>query len=138
VKRDDRPLGKVANKLLIENELVRGWEMDLAPGERSDRHRHDLPYLLCVLEGWRVDADVEGSGRIELPVQPGSVFFVPPGATETAIIPTGERFREILIELKQAGGSEAKIAVANVPAAFPRGEEVDLPKETWFSTRELL
>jgi len=118
---DDRPLGNVANKLLFENELVRVWEMDLAPGERSDRHRHDLPYLLCVLEGSRVDAEVEGSGRVELPVQPGSVFFVPPGATETAINPTRGRFREILIELKRAQGVDAKLAVANVPAATPRG-----------------
>ena len=119
--RDDRPLGNVANKLLFENELVRVWEMELAPGERSDRHRHDLPYLLCVLEGSRVDAEVEGSGRIELPVQAGSVFFVPPGATETAINPTRERFREILIELKQPSTGEAKLAVANVPAAPARG-----------------
>jgi hypothetical protein len=71
-------LGDVANKLLFENELVRVWEMDLAPGERSDRHRHELPYLLCVFEGTGVDADVEGRGRFEIPVQPGSVFFVPP------------------------------------------------------------
>ena len=118
--RDDRPLGNVANKLLFENELVRVWEMNLAPGERSDRHRHDLPYLLCVLEGSRVDADVEGTGRVELPVQPGSVFFVPPGATETAINASAEHFREILIELKQAGGSAAKVAVANVLAPISR------------------
>ncbi len=118
--RDDRPLGDVANKLLFENELVRVWELELAPGESSDRHRHDLPYLLCVLEGSRVDAEVEGTGRVELPVQPGSVFFVPPGATETAINPTRERFREILIELKQPGTAKAQIAVANVPASFPR------------------
>src|SRR6187399_2874591 len=112
--RDDRPLGNVANKLLFENELVRVWEMDLAPGERSDRHRHELPYLLCVLEGSRVDAEVEGGGRLELPVQPGSVFFVPPGATETAINPTSERFREILIEFKQRPRAEVSFAMANV------------------------
>jgi quercetin dioxygenase-like cupin family protein len=118
--RDDRPLGNVANKLLFENELVRVWEMNLAPGERSDRHRHDLPYLLCVLEGSRVDAEVEGHGRVELPVQPGSVFFVPPGATETAINASRENFREILIELKQAGGGAAQMAAANVPASPTR------------------
>jgi quercetin dioxygenase-like cupin family protein len=115
--QDDRPLGNVANKLLFENELVRVWEMDLAPGERSDRHRHDLPYLLCVLEGSSVDAEVDGSGRIKLPVQPGSVYFVPPGATETAINASGERFREILIEFKQAPREAVKLAMANVPAA---------------------
>jgi quercetin dioxygenase-like cupin family protein len=108
-----QPLGNVANKLLFENELVRVWEMNLAPGERSDRHRHDLPYLLCVLAGSRVDAEVEGRGRVEVPVQPGSVFFVPPGATETAINASGDHFREILIELKKAGEEPLKLAVAN-------------------------
>ena len=118
--RDERPLGDVANKLLFENELVRVWEMDLAPGERSDRHRHDLPYLLCVLAGSSVDAEIEGAGRVELPVQPGSVYFVPPGATETAINASGERFREILIELKGADGRELQLAMANVPGPIAR------------------
>jgi beta-alanine degradation protein BauB len=107
------PLGNVANKLLFENELVRVWEMNLAPGERSDRHRHDLPYLLCVLAGSRVDAEVEGRGRVEIPVHPGSVFFVPPGATETAINASGDHFREILIELKKAAESPLGITVGN-------------------------
>src|SRR5262249_58319895 len=110
------PLGNVATKLLFENELVRVWEMNLAPGERSDRHRHDLPYLLCVVEGSRVDAEIEGTGRVEIPVQPGSVFFVPPGATETAINASDQLFREILIELKDATTTGASFAVANVPA----------------------
>jgi quercetin dioxygenase-like cupin family protein len=112
---DSRPLGDVANKLLFENELVRVWEMNLAPGGRSDRHRHELPYLLCILEGTRVDAEVEGRGNVEIPVQPGSVFFVPPGATETAINNSRDHFREILIELKQPASAPVKLAVANAP-----------------------
>jgi quercetin dioxygenase-like cupin family protein len=108
-------LGNVANRLLFENELVRVWEMDLAPGEQSDRHRHDLPYLLCVLAGTRVDADIEGAGRVEIPVQPGSVFFVPAGATETAINASQDHFREILIELKKPGAEEMKLTVVNAP-----------------------
>ncbi len=112
---DTRPLGDVANKLLFENELVRVWEMNLAPGERSDRHRHELPYVLCVLQGTRVDADVESRGRVEIPVQPGSVFFVPPGATETAINASEDHFREILIELKKPATEAVKLAVANGP-----------------------
>ena len=118
--QDDRPLGNVATKVLFENELVRVWEMNLAPGERSDRHRHDLPYLMCIVEGSRVDAEIEGTGRVEIPVQPGSVFFVPPGATETAINASGQLFREILIELKDAATTGAKFAVANVPAPISR------------------
>jgi len=115
MSEDSRPLGDVANKLLFENELARVWEMNLAPGERSDRHRHDLPYLLCVLAGSRVDAEVESRGDVEIPVQPGSVFFVPPGATETAVNNSGDHFREILIELKKPAGEKLKLAVANAP-----------------------
>jgi quercetin dioxygenase-like cupin family protein len=119
--QDDRPLGNVANTLLFENELVRVWEMRLAPGERSDRHRHEFPYVLCIVEGSRVDAEIEGTGRIEIPVQPGSVFFVPPGATETAINASGDHFREILIELKSpASSSRGEFAVANLPAPITR------------------
>lgn len=113
--RDDRPLGNVASKLLFENEAVRVWEMTLAPGERSDRHRHDLPYLLCVLEGSRIDAEIDGMGYVEIPVQRGSVFFIPPGATETAINASDTFFREILIELKDGARSAAQLAMANLP-----------------------
>lgn len=115
MSQDTRPLGDVANKLLFENDSVRVWEMNLAPGERSDRHRHDLPYLLCVLEGDRLDAEIEGMGHMEIPVQTGSVFFVPPGSTETAINNSSRHFREILIELKTADGAAASYEVANVP-----------------------
>jgi hypothetical protein len=41
---------------------------------------------------------------------------VPPGATETAFNASGDHFREILIELKQASSAKGEIAVANVPA----------------------
>lgn len=115
MSHDDRPLGDVASRILFENEMVRVWEMTLAPGERSDRHRHDLPYLLCILEGSRLDAEIEGTGHVEIPVQPGSVFFVPPGSVETAINPTDRRFREILIELKTAPKGELELATANIP-----------------------
>ena len=118
--QDERPMGNVATKLLFENAVVRVWEMNLAPGERSDRHRHDLPYVLCIVEGSQIDAEIDGVGRVEIPVQPGSVFFVPPGSTETAINPSGQVFREILIELKTAASAGAELAVANAPSPMSR------------------
>ncbi len=95
-----RPLGQVANHLLFENERVRVWRMELAPGEASDFHEHTLPYVLCILEGESIDADFENGRTLHLPVEPGRVFFVPPGARETAVNRSTVRFREILIELK--------------------------------------
>jgi quercetin dioxygenase-like cupin family protein len=96
----DRTPGDVANRFLFENERVRVWQMDLAPGESSDFHEHRLPYVLCILEGKSIDADLEDGRTLHIPVEPGKVFFVPPGNRETAVNRSGVRFREILIELK--------------------------------------
>src|SRR5262249_30337342 len=101
-----RILGKVATRLLLENERVRIWEMDLAPGERSDTHRHEVDYLLVQIEGDRIAAvpepDTEGKYRdyIEADVVPGRVHFIRRGGIETAINVGERRYREILIELK--------------------------------------
>ena len=110
------PLGDVATRLLFENEHVKVWEMTLGPGEASALHRHDRPYVMCIVAGTRIDADLVGKGHLEIPVQPGSVLFVPPGETERAINGTDVPFREILIELKVAPvGAIPEVATANLP-----------------------
>jgi quercetin dioxygenase-like cupin family protein len=93
-------LGDVANRLLFENERVKVWQMDLAPGESSDFHEHTHPYLICVVEGDTVDADFENGKSIKIPVRPGQVFYVEPGSRETAVNRSQTRFKEFLIELK--------------------------------------
>ena len=95
-------LGNVATRLLFENERVKVWEMDLAPGEFSDMHRHGLDYLLYILEGTSIDADRPDGESLRFPVEPGRLFFVPRGGTERAVNRSATRFREILIELKDA------------------------------------
>jgi hypothetical protein len=103
---DERRLGNVATRLLLENERVRIWEMDLAPGARSDTHRHDADYVLVQIEGDRVagqpEPDTAGAYRdyVEADVQPGKVRYITRGGIETAINVGRRRYREILIELK--------------------------------------
>jgi predicted metal-dependent enzyme (double-stranded beta helix superfamily) len=102
----ERVLGDVATRLLYENERVRIWEMDLAPGERSATHRHAVDYVLVQIEGDRIAAmpepDTAGSFRdyVEADVAPGKVRFIARGGIETAINVGARRYREILIELK--------------------------------------
>jgi quercetin dioxygenase-like cupin family protein len=97
---EKKELGNVASQLLFENERVKVWQMDLAPGESSDFHEHTLPYVLCIVEGDTVDADFENGKSVRIPVKPGQVYFVEPGSRETAVNRSQTRFREFLIELK--------------------------------------
>jgi hypothetical protein len=44
-------LGEVGQRIVFENEFVRIWELDLAPGETFDFHIHYHPYIVISLGG---------------------------------------------------------------------------------------
>lgn len=103
----ERVLGDVATKMLFENDRVRVWEMDLAPGESSAVHEHEHDYLLVQIEGDKIagifEPDTKGAyppGVVEGDVTPGNVVYITKGGIETAKNTGSKRYREILIELK--------------------------------------
>jgi len=103
----DRKLGDVATRKVFENDRVRVWEMDLVPGASSDLHEHALDYVLVQLEGDKIagifEADTQGPyppGTVEGDVASGNAIFIEKGGIETAKNTGTQRYREILIELK--------------------------------------
>jgi hypothetical protein len=98
------PLGKVADRILFEDENVRIWELRLEPGEWSDLHHHEHEYYLVVFSGDLVAGVVPKGGPIEsfvgkIPPQ-GNTVRVPKGNTEWAWNIGKKTYYEILIELK--------------------------------------
>src|SRR5262249_31831889 len=106
MEKRERVLGNVATRLLFENERVRIWEMDLAPGARSDTHRHEVDYVLVQVEGDRIavvpEPDSGGAYReyVEADVGTGMVRYIRRGGIETALNVGRRPYREILIELR--------------------------------------
>jgi quercetin dioxygenase-like cupin family protein len=96
----EEKLGDVATRVLFENDRVKVWEMLLEPGESSDLHRHTMDYLLYILEGNVVEADLPDGKTLEFKVEPGKVYFIERGGVERAVNRSDTRFREILVELK--------------------------------------
>ncbi|MCY4194192.1 MAG: hypothetical protein OXF04_07850 [bacterium] len=103
---ETRVFGDVATKLVMENDRVRIWEMRLAPGERSDLHRHDCDYVLVQVSGDKIAGDFEPdtagefSGLVEGDVVAGQSMFIAKGGIEAAVNTGAEPYYEILIELK--------------------------------------
>ena len=58
--RGNEPLGDVANKFLFENDRVRVWNLDLAPGESSDWHVHDNDYVTIVIDPAQLRREADG------------------------------------------------------------------------------
>jgi hypothetical protein len=103
---EERVLGPIGTEVVFENDRVRVWEMRLAPGESSAVHRHDLDYLLVLLEGDKIAAEPEPDTQgafheyLEADVEQGAVVYVERGGVETAINVGEQPYREVIIELK--------------------------------------
>jgi hypothetical protein len=69
-------LGEVGQKILLENEFIRVWEVRLDPGQTHDFHIHDHPYLVVSLGGG--DNEIETIfGKKILTQEPlGSFVFI--------------------------------------------------------------
>lgn len=99
------PVGNVGSRLLLEDDAVRIWEMELAPGEHSDLHHHAVDYYLVIKKGDLIAGVPPVESGIDpfvarLPPQ-GNTVRVPRGGTEWAVNVGRETYYEILIELKQ-------------------------------------
>jgi predicted metal-dependent enzyme (double-stranded beta helix superfamily) len=102
--------GPVATHLRFENEHVRVWEMDLAPGRMCGLHRHTLDYVLYIIEGGTIAVEspamtsnrFPGQTTYELRVGARAISYVPAGGAESARNVGGAgRFREALFELRR-------------------------------------
>jgi predicted metal-dependent enzyme (double-stranded beta helix superfamily) len=101
--------GPIATHLRFENEHVRVWEMDLAPGRMCALHRHTLDYVLYILEGGKiaVESPAMSSNRFpgrttyELEVGARAISYVPAGGAESAHNVGVGRFREALFEIRR-------------------------------------
>ncbi|MFA5884145.1 MAG: hypothetical protein WDA60_09875 [Acidimicrobiia bacterium] len=101
----ERKLGGVGTKVLFENEYCRVWEMDLAPGEAGDIHRHDNDYILVILDGDKIaaipepDSGGDHTEYFEADVIAPMVVEMQKGGIETAKNVGEKRYYELLIEI---------------------------------------
>jgi quercetin dioxygenase-like cupin family protein len=94
--------GPVATRMIFDNDDVRVWEMDLAPGGVCGLHHHTMDYVLFILSGANVGAQSpDGRKMMPFPVKARATYFVPAGGIESAHNMGDTRFFEALFELKR-------------------------------------
>ena len=97
---------------LLENDQLIVWELTLAPGESTGEHRHELDYLVHVIEGATLRATDSANNVTDVPLQDGDTFHFKvdgdrafAGELATTAVHDAEnlgpgRYREIMVELK--------------------------------------
>ena len=94
---------QVGTKLLFENERVRVWDLRLAPGESTGRHRHTNDYLYVVIGDGKLQAlDEEGNERSNVEMKDGDVRFrtIEDEDVHEAVNVGTTPWRNIIVELK--------------------------------------
>jgi quercetin dioxygenase-like cupin family protein len=93
-------LGRVGQKIVFENEMIRVWEIVLEPGERQPAHRHDHPYVVIAIEGSGNVIEAAGAERGDVEEEPGGIVFGAPGEVHTLTNVGDGRYVNRLVELK--------------------------------------
>ena len=95
---------EVGTRLLFENERVRVWDLQLAPGQSTGMHRHVHDYLYVVIgDGQLQAADAEGNRGKARDRQDGEVVFNAldgEDAVHEALNVGVGPWRNIIVELK--------------------------------------
>src|SRR5439155_98953 len=91
----------IGTELVYEDDSVRVWRIELAPGETAGWHTHYLDYTTVVVEGDLVERpNADGTvDRIE--VTPGAIMRWNQGTLRHALRNIGTKtFRNVIVEVK--------------------------------------
>lgn len=104
------PTSDVGTELLFENDTVRVWSMELAPGQESQYHRHLLDYLIVYVTPSRITRmDRPGDSGVTEEFADGWVKYLNVGAGVQHLIRNDRdsTHRQIIVELKLPMDSRA-------------------------------
>ena len=96
----------VGTRIVHDDDKIRIWELNLAPGEQTDPHEHVHDYIIIILEGDRIAAvphpksTGESASLIDVECEGGGFYVMKKGGIETALNTGKKYFKELLIELK--------------------------------------
>jgi quercetin dioxygenase-like cupin family protein len=69
-------LGEIGQRIVLENEHVRIWEINLDPGETIDFHIHYHPYVVISLGGGENEIETIFGDLIKTVEELGSTVFI--------------------------------------------------------------
>ena len=97
------PSDFLATEVVFDNAVVRVWTMDLAPGEESTLHRHNLDYMFIYPSASRIEVRPQGEPARTFDFAAGYVQYVHVGDGVVHQIKNvaDEPHRHIVVEVKQ-------------------------------------
>src|SRR5438270_940816 len=96
--------------LVLENEYVSVYSVEVAPHSETLYHQHDLDYIFVTLGDSDVDSVRVGEQPAQLLVKDGEVRFTKGGFAHKAVNNSEKPFRNVTIELKKTNPTKGESA----------------------------
>lgn len=91
----------IGTDLIYEDERIRVWRIELAPGQVADYHTHELDYTTVVVDGDVVERPNGDGSTDRIPVAPGQLMRWYDGTQRHALRNAGQKpFRNVIVEIK--------------------------------------
>ena len=108
--------------LVLENEYVKVYQVEVAPRDSTLLHQHDHDYVYVAIGAAQVTSAVPGKPETHLKLADGDVHFSRGGFSHVATNDGDTPFRNVTIELLRPQGELRNLClqlIANEPAACP-------------------
>jgi beta-alanine degradation protein BauB len=98
---DEIAANPIGTDLIYEDERIRVWRIDLAPGEVAGFHTHELDYTTVVIDGDMVERPNADGTVDSIPVRPGQLMRWYDGPLGHSLKNSGAKpFRNVIVEIK--------------------------------------
>ncbi len=101
----EKPTGPIGTAVLFENEHVRVWSMDVAPGSKKAWHHHLLPYVIVPVSGGRIEIEANDGNVVRIEEKPGEAIWRDAGEIHELRNRGSDRYQNVLIEIKTQGNA---------------------------------
>lgn len=109
-----------SHHLVLENEFVRVFQVEVAPRAATRLHSHSHDYLFVTLGNSHVSNRVQGKAPVDLTLGDGETRFVPGNFAHVAQNLTNQPFRNVTIEILQ----DEKLRQAPPPWPLEGGDKM--------------
>jgi quercetin dioxygenase-like cupin family protein len=98
---EDPSENPIGTELVYEDDTMRIWRIELAPGEEAPWHTHRLHYTTVVVEGGTVERPNDDGTVDRFELEPGAVMRWDEGTLRHMVRNVGTtRFANVIVEIK--------------------------------------
>jgi quercetin dioxygenase-like cupin family protein len=99
----ENPNGPIGTRVIFENDLVRVWDMTVAPRGKKAWHTHELPYVIIPITGGKIELETVEGKTVWPEDKAGEAIWRNAGEAHELRNLNDHAYQNVLVELKVQG-----------------------------------